>query len=249
MSDPCPGYVRRVRRDEASLWNGRPPLLTWLDLELTERCNYSCLHCSVGRPAGETASKERELGTSETMALLEDAAGLGCLAVRLTGGEPLLREDFPELYFFARKLGLRVLVFTNASLITPSLADLFACVPPREPIEISVYGASRETHEAVTRAPGSFAAARRGLGLLAERRVPFFIKGALLPTTMGESGAFERWARGLSGQPNVGWVQFLDLTSRRDDEARNARIVALRLTPAEVRRRTAALPAAEQSST
>jgi radical SAM protein with 4Fe4S-binding SPASM domain len=247
MSDPRPGYVTRVRRDEARLWNGRPPLLTWLDIELTERCNNGCLHCSVNRPAGDVEAKGREMGTGETMALLEDAAGLGCLAVRLTGGEPLLREDFPEIYFFARKLGLRVMVFTNAALITPTLADLLARVPPREPIEVSVYGARRETHDAVTRAPGSFDAARRGLGLLAERRIPFFIKGALLPPTMGESGAFERWACGLSGQPRVGWVQFLDLRSRRDDEARNAEIRALRLRPGEVRRRTAALPEAEQN--
>jgi radical SAM protein with 4Fe4S-binding SPASM domain len=248
MSDLRPGYVRRVRRDEARLWNGRPPLLTWLDLELSERCNNDCLHCSVNRPAGETAARERELGTSETMALLEEAAGLGCLGVRLTGGEPLLREDFAEVYYFARRLGLRVLVFTNAALIAPPLARLFSRVPPREPLEVSVYGGSPETHDAVTRRPGSFEAACRGLALLAERRVPFLLKGALLPGTIGESSVFERWARGLTGQARVDWVQFLDLRSRRDNgsEVRNAGIRALRLPPGEVRRRTAALPEAEK---
>jgi radical SAM protein with 4Fe4S-binding SPASM domain len=246
MSHARPGYVRRVRRDEASLWSGRRPLLTWLDLELTERCSSDCVHCSVNRPAGDGAAKRRELGTAEMMALLEDAAGLGCLAVRLTGGEPMLREDFAEIYHFARKLGLRVLIFTNAALITPALADLFVRIPPREPIEVSVYGLGPGTHDAVTRTPGSFAASRRGLGLLAERGVPFLIKGALLPSSRGESDAFERWARALSGQPKVGWAQFLDLRSRRDDEAKNAGIRALRLPPLEVRRRTSALPAADR---
>lgn len=241
---PCrPGYVRRLRRDEARLWKGAPPPLTWLDLELTERCNNDCVHCSVCRPAGDAGAAGREMETSAVMALLEEAAELGALAVRLTGGEPLLRDDFEEIYYFARRLGLRVLVFTNADLITPGLADLLARVPPRELVEVSVYGLDPETHEAVTRTPGSFAAARRGLALLAERRVPFLIKGALLaPGPDGKDG-FERWARALSGQTRVGWVQFLDLRARRDDEGRNARIRALRVPPDEVRRRTEALPA------
>ena len=246
MSAVRPAYVRRVRRDEARLWSGRPPLLTWLDLELTERCNNACVHCSINRPSGDAAAKGREMTTAEVQALLEAAAGLGCLTVRLTGGEPLLREDFTEIYLFARKLGLRVLIFTNAVLLTPALADLLARVPPREPVEVSIYGLKKATYEAVTGAPGSFDAARRGLRLLTDRKIPFFIKGALLPPTAAESVAFERWACGLSGQRQVAWVQFLDLRSRRDDEGRNARIRGLRQTPREVRRRTAGLPVAEQ---
>ena len=58
--------------------------------------------------------------------MLTEAAGLGALSVRITGGEPLLRPDFEDLYVFARRLGLEVLLFTNARLITPELADLFA---------------------------------------------------------------------------------------------------------------------------
>lgn len=246
MSAAGSGYVRRVRRDEARLWKGRPPLLTWLDVELTDRCNNACVHCGVNRPAGDAAAKGREMATAEVESLLERAAGLGCLTVRLTGGEPLLREDFAEIYLFARKLGLRVMIFTNAALMTPDLADLLARVPPREPVEVSVYGLERATYEAVTGTPGSFDAARRGLGLLADRHIPFFIKGALLPATAAESAAFERWACALSGQPRVAWVEFLDLRSRRDDAGRDVRIRALRQLLSEVRRRTAALPAVEQ---
>ena len=52
---------------------------------------------------------------------------------------------------------MTVLLFTNGRLITPHLADLFARIPPRVEIGITVYGMCRESYEAVTRAPGSFA--------------------------------------------------------------------------------------------
>src|SRR5512140_1971848 len=245
MSSSRAGYVRRVRRDEAALWKGGRPPLTWLDLELTERCNNECVHCSVNRPAADPEAKRREIGTAEIKALLESAAALGCLTVRLTGGEPLLRDDFEEIYLFARKLGLRVMLFTNATLITPALADLLARVPPREIVEVSIYGLEPETHDAVTRAPGSFDAARRGLALLAERRIPFFIKGALVPANIAGKDRFERWACGLSGQAAAAWAQFFDLRSRRDG-GKNDLIRGLRLPPEEVRRLTAALAPADR---
>ena len=84
--------------------------------------------------------------------------------------------DFEELYLCARRLGMKVLLFTNARLITPHLADLFARVPPLVPIEITVYGMRQESYEAVTRTPGSFAQFRRGVNLLLERKVPFIVK-------------------------------------------------------------------------
>lgn len=245
MSALRPDYVRRVRRDEAALWKGARPLLTWLDLELTERCNNDCVHCSINRPAGDPEARGRELGTADVKALLASAAALGCLTVRLTGGEPLLRDDFEEIYLFARKLGLRVMLFTNATLLTPALADLFARVPPRELIEVSVYGLEPRTHDAVTRAPGSFEASMRGLDMLTERQIPFYIKGALLPANMAEEDRFEHWARGLSGQSRAAWAMFFDLRSRRD-ESKNGLIRSLRLTPAEVLCRTSALPAVER---
>jgi MoaA/NifB/PqqE/SkfB family radical SAM enzyme len=79
---------------------------------------------------------------------------LECLSVRFTGGEPLLRGDFEELYGFARKIGLRVLIFTNATLITKHVADLFSRIPPIEKIEITVYGMKKNSYEAASRIPG-----------------------------------------------------------------------------------------------
>ena len=77
--------------------------------------------------------------------------------MRFTGGEPLLREDFAELYQFTRRLGIKVRLFTNARLITSELVDLFARIPLLEKIEITVYGMRSESYDAVACAPGAYA--------------------------------------------------------------------------------------------
>jgi radical SAM protein with 4Fe4S-binding SPASM domain len=221
-------YVKKIHSGEARLWPSRKPALTRLDIELTERCNNDCVHCSVNRPAADHEAREREWGTESWKKLLDEAAALGCLVVRLTGGEPLLRDDFEEIYVHARRLGLRVMIFTNATLVTSGLARLLKDMPPLEAIEVSVYGMKKETYEAVTRVPGSFEAFRRGLGLLREHGVPFIVKGAVLPATRGEMDEFEAWAAGLPGASGFpSYAQLFDLRSRRDGR-KNELIASLR---------------------
>jgi radical SAM protein with 4Fe4S-binding SPASM domain len=222
-------YVRKVPSGRDGLWKRGSPTLARLDLELTERCNNDCVHCSINLPAGDEAARSREWPAARWKRLLEEAAGLGCLVVRLTGGEPLVRGDFEEIYLHARKLGLRVMLFTNATLVTPRLACLLRDVPPLEAVEVSVYGMTAETYEAVTRTPGSFAAFRRGLDRLREHGVSFIVKGAVLPATRREMDEFEAWAARVTGssEPPSSALLF-DLRSRRD-EAKNALISGLRL--------------------
>jgi radical SAM protein with 4Fe4S-binding SPASM domain len=230
MSD----YVQRISPVDSPLWKQKAPLLPRLDIELTERCNNDCIHCCINLPASDREARARELSTAEIKRILDEAAGLGCLAVRYTGGEPLLRGDFEELYLYARRLGIKVLLFTNARLLAPRLADLFAKVPPLWPINVSVYGMRAGSYEAVTRAPGSFAQFRRGVDLLLERQVPFVVKGVVLPPTRAEMAEFEAWAATIpcmEGLPS--YAMFFDLRSRRDDPEKNREIRSLRATAEE----------------
>jgi len=208
-------------------------LLGSLDMELTERCNNNCIHCYINLPVDDPA-KKKELTTEEIKNILTEAASLGCLRVRFTGGEPLLREDFEEIYIFARKLGLKVLLFTNATLIAPHLADLFSRIPPLEKIEISVYGMSKKSYESVTRTPGSFQAAMKGIKLLLERKIPFIVKAAFLPQNKGELDEFESWASAIPWMDQAPtYSAFFDLRARRDSEQKNQLIKKLRVPPEE----------------
>jgi radical SAM protein with 4Fe4S-binding SPASM domain len=232
LPQPPSSYVEKVRADQGGLWPERKPLLGHLDMELTERCNNDCIHCCINLPMGDHAAREREMTTAEVKRILAEAAALGCLSVRYTGGEPLLREDFEELYLFARRQGMKVLLFTNARLVTPRLADLFARVPPGQQVEVTVYGMKHASYEAVSRAPGSFVEFRRGVDLLLDCGVPFIVKGALLPPNRGEVDEFEAWAASIPAMDKPpSYSMFFDLRGRRDSEARNRQIAGLRLSP------------------
>ena len=88
-----------------------------LSVELTARCNYACPFCygiwheqpDLGGP---------ELSTAEWGAILANCARRGVRSVQFTGGEPLLRTDLDELCDLALAVGLKVAVYTNASLLT-----------------------------------------------------------------------------------------------------------------------------------
>jgi molybdenum cofactor biosynthesis enzyme MoaA len=205
-----------------------------LSIELTERCNNDCIHCCINLPAGDRAARKREMTTEQVKEVLQQAAGLGCLLVHLTGGEPLLRPDFEEIYLAARRLGIKVLLFSNARLITPRLADLFVQIPPLEEIEITVYGTHPESYEAVTRIPGSFVQFKRGVELLWEHRVPFLAKSVVLPSNRAELEEFET---GLQGIPwkvaRPAYAMEYDLRNRRDDPGKNQMIASLRVPPDE----------------
>jgi radical SAM protein with 4Fe4S-binding SPASM domain len=226
-------YSLRTTASEYGIWKGQGPTLSHVDMELTERCNNNCIHCYINLPANDAAQR-REITTEEVKRALIESADLGALSVRFTGGEPLLRDDFQEIYIFARRLGMRVLLFTNACLITPEIADLFARIPPRKKIEVTVYGMTRESYESVSRVKGSYDQFKCGLDLLQERKIPFVVKGAFLPSSRGERELFERWASTLPAmdKPLI-YSMFFDLRGRRDSIAKNETIKRLRLSPDE----------------
>jgi radical SAM protein with 4Fe4S-binding SPASM domain len=229
---PMGEYVERVAVGSFPLWKDKGPVLGALDIELSERCNNDCVHCCISLPAQDRQAQQRELSTSEVERILDEAAALGALTVRLTGGEPLLRPDFQEIYLHARRLGMKVLIFTNARLITAELAALLARIPPLEKVEITVYGMSAKSYEAVSRVKGSFAEFRRGVELLLEHKVPFVLKTVVLPANRADLGELEAWARTIPGMDKPpSHVAFLDLRARRDSEEKNAAIRALRLSP------------------
>jgi MoaA/NifB/PqqE/SkfB family radical SAM enzyme len=154
--------------------------------------------------------------------------------VRFTGGEPLLRKDFVELYLFARRLGLKVLIFTNARLITPALARLFGRIAPGIPLEVSVYGMKADSYDAVAAVSGAFDQFRRGVALLQEYNVPFVVKQSLLPQNRDELSAFEAFAAALPYMKRKpGYAMNFNLRARRDDGDKNLLISRLRISPEE----------------
>lgn len=162
-------------------------------LELTRRCNLRCIHCYLGDQAEQHRLRDRELGTEAVKAALSEWAEAGCLYLTITGGEPLLRPDFSEIYRHARELGLVVMVFSNGTLVTDGIVALFRELPPRK-VEISLYGATAETHDAITRVPGSHARAWTGIHRLQSGGIRVALKTILMTANRHELEAMERQA-------------------------------------------------------
>ena len=162
-------------------------------LELTRRCNLRCIHCYLGDQAEQCHTKDRELGAGAVQAALSEWAAAGCLFLTITGGEPLLRSDFTDIYRHARELGLVVTVFTNGTLVADDIAALFRDLPPRK-VEISLYGATVATHDAITGVSGSHARTWSGIRRLRANGVRLALKTVLMKANHAEREALERQA-------------------------------------------------------
>ena len=206
-------------------------LLTSLDFEVTQRCNLRCSHCYVRSFSSHQRDRQREMEFSLISRLLQEAASLGCKKVRFTGGEPLTRQDYPDIHAIAHELGLGVHLVTNGTLITEALADLFLLYPP-ERIAASFYGWDAHSYDRLVACPGAFVQFTTGLGRLTRRRISFrwqFPPTAyLVPHASKLAALAERLgAHGPSFHP---WD--LTLHSRRDPIAAQA-ISRQRLSPLE----------------
>jgi radical SAM protein with 4Fe4S-binding SPASM domain len=218
---------------EYPLWRkiaGKRALLS-LELEITARCNQNCRHCYINLPANDPAARSKELAFEQLKDVIDEAVSLGTLWCLMTGGEPLLREDFIDIYLYLKKKGVLVSVFTNATLLKPAHADLFKQYPPRE-LEVSVYGVTQNTYERVTRTPGSYGAFRRGLDLLAANGIKTRLKAMALRSNLHEMADIARFCR----KRTKDYFRFDPLLHMRLDQNqdRNREIRSERLSPREI---------------
>ncbi|MBQ6430383.1 MAG: radical SAM protein [Oscillospiraceae bacterium] len=120
--------------------------------ELTPRCNFNCKMCYVHLTQEEQVKRGRELTTEEWLRIGKEARDAGTVFLLLTGGEPTLRPDFPELMHKFKEMGLLVTVNSNGVLLEGKLLELIKNDPPTR-INISLYGTSDETYEQLCGVP------------------------------------------------------------------------------------------------
>ncbi len=159
-----------------------------VSIEVTHRCPLECQHCYNNLAMSDSNARKEELTFEEHVHLLDELVDLGCLWLLYTGGEIFARKDFLDIYTEAKKRGFLITLFTNGTMITPRVADHLAKYRPFN-IEITLYGATRETYEALTRIPGSFDRCMRGIALLLERDLPLKLK--TVPTSVNVHEVYE----------------------------------------------------------
>lgn len=156
-------------------------------IELTYLCNERCTFCY------NPSERVSGLTFEQLKKPLAELAEMGGFYLNLTGGEPLLHPEFFEIAKYARSLGFALTIFTNATLIDDDRADRLARLKATG-FNVSIHGATPETHEAVTCLPGSFEKTLNGVRRLRERGQRVVLKMPLTRKNQHELEAVRRLA-------------------------------------------------------
>ncbi len=141
-------------------------------IDLTYRCNNICRHCWLWLNP-HSGERENELSFDEITRIADQARALGTRGWTISGGEPMLRDDFYEIFDYLTRISAGYSLNTNGTLITPRIARLMK----RKGVKmIAVYGATAEVYDRVTRHPGGFEALMRGITYLKEAGAKFVVQ-------------------------------------------------------------------------
>src|SRR5665647_9323 len=197
-------------------------------LDLTYRCGNNCRHCWL-RLAPDAPERVSELSLDEIRRAVGEARAMGCREWAISGGEPMLRPDFGEIFAAIVDLSSGYTLNTNGTLITPGIARLLR---RKGTTLVALYGATAAVHDAVTRNPGSFAALERGIAYLQEAGAAFTVQIVPMKTNFADYDAMVRLAESWSPSWRVGatWLYL----SASGDARRNRDIMAERLDPVQV---------------
>ncbi len=150
-------------RPSGELRDSHGRLITDLRVSITDRCNYKCVYCRTGQHGAQYA----ELSAADYLRSIQIFLSLGIEKVRLTGGEPLLRRDLPQMVASIRAMRTRsgaspeVAVTTNGHLLEGLAEPLKKAGLSR--VTISMDAVDPATFERITRIPGSFENVVRGI--------------------------------------------------------------------------------------
>lgn len=197
-------------------------------LDLTYRCNNNCRHCWIRIPP-QARQQKQELSFEEIKNLVDDARKMGCRKWKISGGEPMLRPDFPEIFDYLTQKAAFYTLNTNGTLITPEIACLLR---RRGSKMVALYGATAGVHDHITRTPGSFAATMRGFAYLKEAGAASTVQLIPMRDNYHQFEEMVELARSLSPLHRIGapWLYFSACGSKR----RNAEIARQRLDSKEV---------------
>lgn len=147
---------------------------TQVNIEITHDCNLRCRQCYL-----EHQDDGNELTRAEWCDVINQVAEMGCYFIAFTGGEILCRSDFFDIVRYARSRGVFYHFQTNGTLIDEAVADIFQELNPTK-VEVSIYGATAESHDRITGVAGSFEKTVRAIRLLRQREIRAVVKTTVL---------------------------------------------------------------------
>ncbi|MDR0549953.1 MAG: radical SAM protein [Deltaproteobacteria bacterium] len=169
-----------------------PPRL--VAFETTAACNLACRHC---RAVAQPKPSPSELDPTEAATLVKRLAEWTPPPMLiLSGGEPLLRPDIVDLAALATSLGLRALLSTNGTLLTPALAKKLKTAGVAR-VSLSLDGPTKGEHDDFRGAIGAYEGLIQGAAILLAAGLPFQINTTITPLNVHQLGAISAVATDL----------------------------------------------------
>ena len=170
--------------------------------ELTFGCPLHCRYC-YSDCYNNRDDIGKELKTDQIIQLLDKIYEEGVFWLGLTGGDPLSRKDFPEIYTYAREKGFLVTLFTSGVLISEAMADYLKKLPPFC-IELTLNAIDQEAYERISGVEGSYEKVLSGINRLKERGLPFKIKTMALTQNYEMLGDIKGFLESLGQKLRLG---------------------------------------------
>lgn len=171
--------------------------------ELTARCNLQCKMCLI-RIDNKRMKKlgGRERTADEWIHMAQEIQEAGTIGLLLTGGEPMLRPDFINIYKEIAQMGFILTLYTNATLITSEIMEVLNEYPPHR-IGVTVYGASPETYERVTGSTDAYYNMIKGVELLRKLPSKLTIRSTLIKDNIEDLDRIAQWASSFGVEFNL----------------------------------------------
>ena len=160
--------------------------------ELTVRCNLHCKMCLFRHDDAENPQlMARELTAEQWIDLACQAAKAGTISLLITGGEPMLRPDFCQIWEGIYQQGFLITLYTNATLVTPAVMETLRRYPPHK-IGVTIYGATPETYGKVCGDPSAFLKAIDGMAQLQSLPSALEFRTTIIKDNYPEAADIER---------------------------------------------------------
>lgn len=189
--------------------------------ELSPVCNFNCKMCYVRKTPQQLAAEGKSLiPWQQWLELAKQCHDAGTLYLLLTGGEPFLYPDFRKLYEALHEMGLLLSINTNASLIDEETMQWLKHYAPTR-MNITLYGASRETYARICGNPDGYDRAARAIHWMKEAGIPVVINASMIPENAEDIEKIVLFGKRMQMNTRVSTYMFPPV--RREKESSDSR--------------------------
>lgn len=169
-------------------FNDEPQLIN-LHIEITSKCNERCIHCYIPHD-----NKVNQIDVDLFSNILEQCKEMKLLHLTLTGGEPMLHNNFCEFLEKCKDYNISVNVLSNLTLLNDKIINVMKNNSLLG-VQVSLYSMDAEIHDSITQMNGSFELTKNAIIKLKEHDVPLQISCPILKQNFNSYKDVLSWAK------------------------------------------------------